>query len=105
MSDQLCAAWSVNASFISAYLVHDPFHCMIITHANVHTCKCTTHTHSLFLSHIHAYTQDLESKSLVDEIMVDKLATEGPVDCMSLAWSADGQTLFAGKTSLVPRPD
>ena len=87
MSDQLCAAWSVNASFISAYLVHDPFRCMIITRANV------------------PHTQDLESKSLVDEIMVDKLATEGPVDCMSLAWSADGQTLFAGKTSLVPRPD
>lgn len=41
---------------------------------------------------------DLESKSLVDEISVDRLSTNGPVECMSLAWSADGQTLFAGYT-------
>ena len=43
-------------------------------------------------------SQDLESKSLVDEILVDRLSTNGPVECMSLAWSADGQTLFAGYT-------
>jgi len=41
---------------------------------------------------------DLESKSLVDEILVDRLSTNGPVECMSLAWSSDGQTLFAGYT-------
>ena len=41
----------------------------------------------LFLS------QDLESKSLVD-----RLSTDGPVECMSLIWSANGQTLFAGYT-------
>jgi len=42
--------------------------------------------------------QDLESKSLVDELKVDRLSTNGPVECMSLAWSSDGQTLFAGYT-------
>ena len=36
--------------------------------------------------------------SLVNEILVDRLSTNGPVECMSLAWSADGQTLFAGYT-------
>lgn len=41
---------------------------------------------------------DLESKSLVDELKVDRLSTNGPVECMSLAWSSDGQTLFAGYT-------
>ena len=44
------------------------------------------------------YLQDLESKSLVDEILVNRLSTNGPVECMSLAWSADGQTLFVAYT-------
>ncbi len=47
--------------------------------------------------------QDLESKSLVDTITVDKMSTPGPVDCMSLAWSSDGQTLFAGYTDSLIR--
>ena len=29
---------------------------------------------------------------------MDHLSTNGPVECMSLTWSADGQTLFAGYT-------
>lgn len=41
---------------------------------------------------------DLESKSLVDDIQVDKMSTPGPVECTCLAWSSDGQTLFAGYT-------
>ena len=43
-------------------------------------------------------SQDLDSKSLVDEILVDRLSINGPVEYMGLAWSADGQTLFAGYT-------
>ncbi len=42
--------------------------------------------------------QDLESKSLVDELVVEGNALSGPTECMSLAWSCDGQTLFAGFT-------
>ena len=39
-------------------------------------------------------SQDLENKSLVDEILVDRLSTTSPVECMSLAWRrADGQTV------------
>ena len=33
---------------------------------------------------------------MIDEILVDRLSINGPVECMSLAWCADGQTLFAG---------
>ena len=42
-------------------------------------------------------------KSLVDEILLDLLSTNGPVECMSLAWNADGQTLFAGYTESLIR--
>lgn len=41
---------------------------------------------------------DLESKSIVDELKPDSLSndnTKSP-EAISLAWSADGQTLFAG---------
>lgn len=46
---------------------------------------------------------DLESKSLVDDIEVDRFAMSGPTECMSLAWSSDGQTLFAGFTDGIIR--
>lgn len=44
---------------------------------------------------------DLESKSIVDELKVSMETSSGKsIDpqCISLAWSADGQTLFAGYT-------
>jgi guanine nucleotide-binding protein subunit beta-2-like 1 protein len=44
---------------------------------------------------------DLESKSIVDELKPDFAALSSKArepECMSLAWSADGQTLFAGYT-------
>lgn len=49
---------------------------------------------------------DLESKSIVDELKPEfgevKLKSSIP-QCMSLAWSADGQTLFSGYTDNVIR--
>jgi len=39
---------------------------------------------------------DLEGKSLVDELRQDTLTSGAPPTCTALAWSADGQTLFAG---------
>ena len=41
---------------------------------------------------------DLESKNMVEELRpeVPGSATALPPQCLSLAWSADGQTLFAG---------
>ena len=49
---------------------------------------------------------DLESKSIVDEIKPEftglgKNAQEP--ECLSLAWSADGQTLFAGYSDNIVR--
>ncbi len=44
---------------------------------------------------------DLESKNLVDELnpqFVDVGKNSQPPQCISLAWSADGQVLFAGYT-------
>lgn len=43
---------------------------------------------------------DLESKSVVDELKLEVVTTTKarPPDCVSLAWSADGSTLFAGYT-------
>lgn len=45
---------------------------------------------------------DLESKSVVDELKPEVISVNGKAkqsaDCISLAWSADGQTLFAGYT-------
>ncbi|KEI37942.1 uncharacterized protein L969DRAFT_89179 [Mixia osmundae IAM 14324] len=44
---------------------------------------------------------DLESKSIVDELRPDFVSVSGNArqpECTSLAWSPDGQTLFAGYT-------
>ncbi|KAH8827937.1 guanine nucleotide binding protein beta subunit [Flagelloscypha sp. PMI_526] len=43
---------------------------------------------------------DLESKSIVDELKPTYIEAEGDrsPECVSIAWSADGQTLFAGFT-------
>eukprot|EP01134_Creolimax_fragrantissima_P003275 CFRG3275T1 len=41
---------------------------------------------------------DLESKNIVDELTIAQKDNTGIVECISLAWSADGQTLYAGYT-------
>merc|ERR1712113_1174785 len=44
---------------------------------------------------------DLEGKIIVDELRQEVISTNSkaePPQCTSLAWSADGQTLFAGYT-------
>jgi len=40
---------------------------------------------------------DLESKNIVDELRADPVGSKVP-KCISLAWSSDGATLFAGYT-------
>lgn len=52
--------------------------------------------------------QDLEGKVVVDELKPEIVSTtvgskSEPPQCLSLAWSADGQTLFAGYTDNVIR--
>jgi guanine nucleotide-binding protein subunit beta-2-like 1 protein len=46
---------------------------------------------------------DLESKSLVDELKVVAEGSGKAPECISIAWSADGQTLFAGYTDHLVR--
>ncbi|XP_074648187.1 small ribosomal subunit protein RACK1-like [Tubulanus polymorphus] len=41
---------------------------------------------------------DLECKSVVDELRQEVIVSGAAPDCISLAWSSDGQTLFAGYT-------
>jgi len=43
---------------------------------------------------------DLESKSLVDDLKIENVGQKKgeEASCISLAWSADGNTLFAGYT-------
>ena len=50
--------------------------------------------------------QDLEGKIIVDELKQEVISTSSkaePPQCTSLAWSADGQTLFAGYTDNLVR--
>lgn len=43
------------------------------------------------------FIQDLEGKMIVDELTPAVHSTKGTApECLSLAWSGDGQTLFAG---------
>jgi len=48
---------------------------------------------------------DLETKAPVDELRPEVAGTarSDPPQCLSLAWSADGQTLFAGYSDKVIR--
>ncbi len=49
---------------------------------------------------------DLESKSLVDELQPEFIGVgknSAPPQCVSLAWSADGNTLFSGYTDSLIR--
>merc|ERR1711944_379682 len=39
---------------------------------------------------------DLESKNQVEELKPEVAGNGDPLQCLSMAWSADGQTLFAG---------
>lgn len=48
------------------------------------------------------FLQDLEGKVVVDELRQEVISQNsckaGQPRCISMAWSADGQTLFAGYT-------
>lgn len=46
---------------------------------------------------------DLESKSIVDDLRPESADGNQKIECTSLAWSADGQTLYAGFTDNVVR--
>jgi len=49
---------------------------------------------------MHFLFQNLEDKKVVNELKLEVIGIRNckPPQCISLAWSADGQTLFAGYT-------
>jgi WD40 repeat protein len=60
------------------------------------TVKCMTDNVHSPLSHL---VFDLESKSIVEELKPEFVGVgknSADPECLSLAWSADGSTLFAG---------
>eukprot|EP00127_Corallochytrium_limacisporum_P005980 Clim_evm57s215 gene=Clim_evmTU57s215 len=46
---------------------------------------------------------DLENKGLVDELKLESASNQNNFECLCLAWSADGQTLFSGYTDNIIR--
>lgn len=77
---------------------------MMMPHGRVNV-TLTLHTYHkpLFyrLTAVCSVLQDLEGKIVVDELRQEVLSTNSKAQapqCISLAWSADGQTLFAGYT-------
>lgn len=87
--------WDLNESkHLYSLTAGDEIHALVFSPNRYWLCAATASSIIIF---------DLEKKSKVDELqpeltdrVVGKKAKQ--VECMSLAWSADGQTLFAGYT-------
>jgi guanine nucleotide-binding protein subunit beta-2-like 1 protein len=85
--------WDLNESK-HLYSLHagDEIHALVFSPNRYWLCAATASSITIF---------DLEKKSKVDELkpeFVEKSAKAREPECISLAWSADGQTLFAGYT-------
>lgn len=85
--------WDLNESK-HLYSLHagDEIHALVFSPNRYWLCAATSSSITIF---------DLEKKSKVDELKpdyVEKGKKSRDPECVSLAWSADGQTLFAGYT-------
>ncbi|RAK91384.1 WD40 repeat-like protein [Aspergillus costaricaensis CBS 115574] len=85
--------WDLNESK-HLYSLHagDEIHALVFSPNRYWLCAATASSITIF---------DLEKKSKVDELKpeyVEKGKKSRDPECVSLAWSADGQTLFAGYT-------
>ena len=85
--------WDLNESkHLYSLTAGDEIHALVFSPNRYWLCAATSSSIIIF---------DLEKKSKVDELkpeytQVGKKSREP--ECVSLAWSADGQTLFAGYT-------
>ena len=87
--------WDLNESkHLYSLTAGDEIHALVFSPNRYWLCAATASSIIIF---------DLEKKSKVDELkpelnerIVGKKSRD--VECMALAWSADGQTLFAGYT-------
>ncbi|GIJ81766.1 cross-pathway control WD-repeat protein cpc2 [Aspergillus pseudoviridinutans] len=85
--------WDLNESK-HLYSLHagDEIHALVFSPNRYWLCAATASSITIF---------DLEKKSKVDELkpeFIEKSSKAREPECISLAWSADGQTLFAGYT-------
>jgi len=82
---------------LSSLNAGDIIHALVFSPIRYWLCAATASTIKIW---------DLESKICVDELKPDFAETGKkavPIQCISLAWSADGSTLFAGYTDNVIR--
>jgi len=91
--DGTAMLWDLNEGrHLSSLDAGDIIHALVFSPIRYWLCAATASTIKIW---------DLESKACVDELKpefpaLSKRAT--PIQCTSLAWSADGTTLFAGYT-------
>ncbi|KAL4787709.1 WD40 repeat-like protein [Aspergillus varians] len=91
--DGVTMLWDLNESK-HLYSLHagDEIHALVFSPNRYWLCAATSSSITIF---------DLEKKSKVDELKpeyIEKGKKSREPECISLAWSADGQTLFAGYT-------
>ena len=90
--------WDLNESkHLYSLNANDEIHALVFSPNRYWLCAATASNIIIF---------DLEKKSKVDELKPE-FASVGKKsrdpECVSLAWSADGQTLFAGYTDNIIR--
>jgi len=90
--------WDLNESkHLYSLNAGDEIHALVFSPNRYWLCAATSSSIIIF---------DLEKKSKVDELKPDFQAVgkkSREPECVSLAWSADGQTLFAGYTDNIIR--
>lgn len=96
--DGIAMLWDLNeGKHLSSLEAGDTIHSLCFSPIRYWLCAATASTIKIW---------DLESRVCVDELKPD-FGTAGkkavPIQCISLAWSADGATLFAGYTDNVVR--
>ena len=86
--------WDLNESkHLYSLTAGDEIHALVFSPSRYWLCAATASSIIIF---------DLEKKSKVDELKPEFIAVgkkSREPECVSLAWSHDGQTLFAGKSS------
>jgi guanine nucleotide-binding protein subunit beta-2-like 1 protein len=89
-SDEKIMLWDLNASaHLYSLDAHAKINALAFSPMRYWLCAATASSIKIW---------DLRSKSLVDELKIDASVSSGIPQCVSLAWSADGSTLYAGCT-------
>jgi len=96
--DGVAMLWDLNEGrHLSTLEAGDIIHALVFSPIRYWLCAATASTIKIW---------DLESKRCVDELKIEWAETGKktvPIQCISLAWSADGSTLFAGYTDNIVR--